>query len=253
MGIYRIIFLLALFFWPPWAEAKTIEGKVVKVFDGDTLLVRIEGRDEHVRLREIDAPEVTNRKRAGQEPWGGRSKQFAQSLLKGKTVRLEIEARDARDKYQRLLAYVFTDAILINKEIVRSGNALFYPSFSRGKYATELEMAEKEAKEKGLGIWDKRNGLKERPSEFRQRLHRDESLFSKFTRLVRSPQEKPSFQEYAVPDGKIVGNKRSMLYHMAGSISSKRVSPKNRAYFDSPEEAEKAGFRPAHKAVISDR
>ncbi|MCX5908729.1 MAG: thermonuclease family protein, partial [Deltaproteobacteria bacterium] len=67
----RPVFLLAILFifgvadpWP--AMAKTMAGKVLKVFDGDTLLIRVEGREEHVRLREIDAPEVAHRRQVGQ-------------------------------------------------------------------------------------------------------------------------------------------------------------------------------------------
>lgn len=204
-------------------------------------------------MREIDAPEISHQKQAGQEPWGRAAKQFAQSLVGGKNVRLEIEEKDERDKYQRLLAYVFIDQTFVNQEMVRAGKAFFYPSSFRGAYTRELEKAEEEAREKGLGVWDKKKGLKERPSDFRQRTHRDESLFSRFKRLIGTQEPKKAFKEYPVPDGKIVGNKRSKLYHPAGSPWATRVTPKNRVYFDSSEEAEKAGFRPAHKAVISDR
>jgi len=235
----------AFFPWP--SAAKSMEGKVLMVFDGDTILVRIEGRDEHVRLREIDAPEVTTRKQIGQEPWGGRARQRALAFLRGKTVRLEIEEGDARDRYQRILAYVFEDGTFINKEMIRSGNAFFYPPLVKGKYAKDLEAAEREARDKGVGIWNPKNGLKERPSEFRLRTHRDNNLFSNFAQQVGNAPGKKHFKEYPVPEGKIVANKRSMVYHMPGSMNAKRVDPKNRVYFDSKAEAEKAGFRPARK------
>jgi micrococcal nuclease len=238
--------------YPP-ASAKTIEGKVLKVFDGDTFLVRVQGKEEHVRLREIDAPEIAHPKQPGQEPWGKAAKDFAQSLVRGKTVSLEIEERDERDKYQRLLAYVFRGQTLVNAEMLRTGNAFFYPSSFRGEYTRELEKAEEEAKEKGLGVWDRKRGLQERPQDFRRRTRRDEGFFPQFRHLLGAEEKSKTFKEYPVAEGKIVGNKRSMIYHLPGGLSAKRVSPKNRVYFDSPEEAEKAGFRPANKAVISDR
>jgi len=239
-----LIFLLSLIF-PPSVAAKALAGKVLKVFDGDTILVRIHDREEHVRLREIDAPEITHKKRVGQEPWGSRARELAVILLRGKTVRLEIEENDERDKYQRILAYVFMERTFINREMVVSGKAFFYPGNFRGQYATVLQEAEEEARRKGVGVWDKKSGLKERPQEFRHRTQRDESLFSKFMILIRGEPQRPVAKEYPVPPNKIVANKRSRIYHMPGSPEAVRVSPKNRVLFATPEEAEKAGFQRA--------
>ncbi|MBM4329725.1 MAG: hypothetical protein FJ117_00640 [Deltaproteobacteria bacterium] len=241
-----LLFLsLVYFILPATAAAKTLSGKVLKVFDGDTILVRIHKHEEHVRLREIDAPEVTHQRRIGQEPWGSRAKGFAYLLLRGKTVRLEIDEKDERDKYQRLLAYVFADRTFINREMVISGNAFHYPGTVKGKYAGELQEAEDEARKKGLGVWDKKKGLKERPQEFRSRTQRDESPFSQFSHLIRGKAPPPSAKEYPVPPDKIVANKRSMIYHMPGTPDATRVNPKNRVFFDTAEEAEKAGYRRA--------
>jgi len=243
----RILFFLLFvsLVFPPFASAKTLSGKVLKVFDGDTFLIRVKGQEEHVRLREIDAPEITHQRKIGQEPWGRRAKDFATSLVRGKTVRLEIEEKDERDKYHRLLAYVFLDHKLLNREMIISGNAFFYPGHFRGKHATELQEAEEMANGKGVGVFHKRNGLKERPQEFRSRTQRDESLFSKFIGLFRGEKKKSSPREYPVPRDKIVANRRSMVYHPPGSPGAARVHPKNRVIFDTPEAAEKAGFRRA--------
>jgi len=123
-------------------SAKTYHGQVIKVFDGDTVLVRIKGHEEFVRLREIDAPEMSGRKLQGQEPWGRKAREFALSRLKDRKVRLETEDREERDAYGRLLAYVFVEDSFLNREMVRSGNAFFYRAPIRGKYAGRLEEAE---------------------------------------------------------------------------------------------------------------
>jgi len=245
--LLRVLFFSLLFYlgFTPFAFANTVSGKVLRVLDGDTFLIRVQGQEEHVRLREIDAPEITHNKKAGQEPWGRRAKDFAQSLVRGKAVRLEVERADERDKYHRLLAYVFVNHIFINREMILSGNAFFYPGPFKGKYADELRQAEEAAREKGRGVWDKRKGLKEYPQEFRRRTERDESLFSKFWHSIRGEGKKSAPQEYPVPPDKVVGDKRSMIYHPPGSPGAARVNPKNRVLFDSPEGAEKAGFRPA--------
>jgi len=234
--------LLSLSFSSP-ASAKTYQGQVMKVFDGDTILVRIQGHEEFVRLREIDTPEMANRKLQGQEPWGSKAREFALSRLKGRKVRMETDEREERDAYRRLLAYVFVGDSFLNREMVQSGNAFFYRAPIRGKYAAQLEEVEEAARNKGVGVWDPKKGLKEKPRDFRARIQRDEGLFSLSNRSTGAEKKGRSFQEIPVPRDKIVGNQRTMVYHLPGSPSAARVSPKNRVIFNSAEEAEKAGFR----------
>ncbi len=203
--IFLILILLPLVF-PSWAAAESLRGRVIKVFDGDTFLVRIQGRAEVIRLREIDAPEISRRRQPGQEPFGKRAREFARSRVGGKTVRLDVEEREERDQYDRLLAYVFVGNALVNLEMIQSGNAFFYPGPRRGKHARQLEKAEEWAREKGIGVWDRKNGLRESPREFRRRTKREENFF---------------------PPNKDTGNRRSMFYHLPGSASLQ-----NRACFD---------------------
>jgi micrococcal nuclease len=244
--IRGLLFSLLLFlsFSAP-ASAKTYQGQVMKVFDGDTILVRMQGHEEFVRLREIDAPEMANRKMQGQEPWGSKAREFALSRLKDRKVRLETDDREDRDAYGRLLAYVFVGDSFLNREMVQSGNAFFYRAPIRGKYADRLEEAEDAARDKGIGIWDRKKGLKEKPRDFRVRIKRDEGHFSPPNRTTGAEKKGRSIQEYPVPRDKIVGNKRTMVYHLPGSPSAPRVGLKNRVLFNSAEEAEKAGFRKA--------
>ena len=187
--IFSFIFFLTLFFSSS-ATAKIYQGQVTKVFDGDTFVVRVQGGEEYVRLREIDAPETAHRKQVGQEPWGKKAREFALAKVRGKKVRLEVEDRDERDQYQRLLAYVFVGELLVNQEMIQSGNAFFYPGPLRGKYAARLEGAEEVAREKGAGVWDPKNGLRERPREFRSRTQRKENLFSPSRRSFQGREQK---------------------------------------------------------------
>ena len=244
--IFIILFVLPLSF-PSWAAGKTFQGRVIKVFDGDTFLVRVQGREEHVRLREIDAPEVSTRKQVGQEPWGKKAREYALFKVKDKAVRLEVEKKDERDQYNRLLAYVFVGDDLVNQEMVQSGNALFYPGPFRGKYSFQLERAEEGAREGELGVWNRENGLRERPWEFRSRIQRDEGVFSHSRPIQGATNIGISSKKFPVPPNKVVGNKRSMIYHLPGSAGASNVSPRNRVLFDSPEQAEKAGFRRARE------
>jgi len=244
--IRGLLFLLLLSFslFSP-ASAKTYQGRVIKVFDGDTFMLRIKGQEEFVRLREIDAPEMASRKQKGQEPWGRKAWEFALSRLKDRKVRLETEARDERDAYGRILAYVFVGDSFLNREMIQSGNAFFYRAPIRGKFASQLEEAEEMARKKGVGVWDRRKGLREHPRDFRARNQREESFLS--SGRGGKGGRSGSFQQYPIRRDKIVGNQRTMVYHLPGSPSATRVSPKNRGFFNSAEEAEKAGFRKANQ------
>ena len=80
--------------------------QVVRVVDGDTARFLMEdGNEEPVRFIGIDTPEDTQRK----EPWGAEASEFTRSLLPaGTEVYLEFDA-EARDRYDRLLAYVWLE------------------------------------------------------------------------------------------------------------------------------------------------
>jgi micrococcal nuclease len=78
---------------------------VTKVSDGDTIHVTYQGRDERVRLIGVDTPEVSWYGGKG-ECFGQEAGLYTRSRLDGRTVRLEFDV-DLRDRYDRLLAYVF--------------------------------------------------------------------------------------------------------------------------------------------------
>lgn len=146
------------------SEATTGEFlKVTKVHDGDTLSVLISNREEKIRLIGIDAPEL------GQEPWGRKAKRKLQDIIRktDKTVRIELDV-DERDKYGRLLAYLWAkDGRLVNEEMVRSGYALLYTIPPNVKYVDRLRKAQEMASKKKVGIWGEK-GLEDRPSDYRK-------------------------------------------------------------------------------------
>jgi micrococcal nuclease len=74
---------------------------------------------------------------------------------------------EKRDKYNRLLAYLKTkDGILINSLMLKHGYALLYTVPPNVKYVDVLRRAQKEARDKAIGIWSM-DGLKETPSQYR--------------------------------------------------------------------------------------
>src|SRR5262245_13534881 len=126
---------------------------VLRVVDGDTLQVRIDGRSEKVRLIGVDTPESVDPRRPVQF-FGKEAAAFTRGLASGKRVTLRAEdGTPGRDKYNRLLRYVFLpDGRLLNAEIIRLGYGhayLRYP-FSRME---EFRSHERSARAGHLGLW----------------------------------------------------------------------------------------------------
>src|SRR5690606_2293302 len=130
--------------------------------DGDTITVRLRGleRTEKVRLLGIDAPEVGRGRDPGQEPWGGRAAAFARQLCLHKTVRIETDVQ-ARDRYRRLLGYVYVGNTFVNLELVKAGHAtvLTYPPNVR--HVDAFVAAQRAAQAAGRGIWAPHDPLPE--------------------------------------------------------------------------------------------
>jgi micrococcal nuclease len=127
--------------------------RVLKAFDGDTLLVLVGGVEEKVRLVGVDTPELARDGRPDQA-FAREAASFAGDLAAGKTVTLETDpmARD-RDRYGRLLRYVIlADRRILGIEIVRQGYGFAY---TRSPYSRmeEFLRLENEAREAGAGLW----------------------------------------------------------------------------------------------------
>lgn len=124
------------------------EFKVVRVIDGDTLEI---AGGERVRYIGIDAPETVDPQKPV-ECFGPEATAKNKALVAGKTVRLEKDLTD-RDKYNRLLRYVYVGETFINQELVRQGFALATAYSPDTKYQAELSAAQKEAQTSARGLW----------------------------------------------------------------------------------------------------
>jgi micrococcal nuclease len=135
---------------------------VSRVIDGDTLRL---SNSEKVRLIGIDTPEMhesdklyRDSRKSGQDAQtiqalGRRSYAFTRSLVEGKTVRLEFDV-EKRDKYERLLAYVYLpDGTFVNAEIVKQGYASLMTYPPNVKHADEFRELYRKAREQRLGLW----------------------------------------------------------------------------------------------------
>ncbi len=135
---------------------------VKRAVDGDTLVLE---NGERVRLIGIDTPEMhesaklyRDSQRSGQDvktiqELGRQAYEFTKNLVEGKRVRLEFDVTK-RDKYSRLLAYVYLeDGMFVNAEIVTQGYASLMTIAPNVQYADLFLKLYREARENRRGLW----------------------------------------------------------------------------------------------------
>ncbi len=127
---------------------------VTRVVDGDTIVVQINGAQEKIRLIGINTPETVDPRRPV-ECFGKEASAFTKSLLTNQQVRLESDpSQDNRDKYGRLLRYVFlTDGTLINEKIIAGGYGYEYTHHVPYRHQTEFKKTEQTARTQEKGLW----------------------------------------------------------------------------------------------------
>jgi micrococcal nuclease len=124
--------------------------RVARVVDGDTIVL-VE-RKEHVRLIGANTPE-TVKQNWPVEPWGPEASAFTREFLSGGNVRLEFDG-DRRDKYNRILAYVWVGNRMLNEELIRAGLARAETQYHySAAMKARFRRAEAAAKSEQRGIW----------------------------------------------------------------------------------------------------
>lgn len=138
----------------PEYKSKTGLYYVKYVIDGDTIVV---GNNEKVRYIGIDTPEILHPKKGPEtyEYLAKEAMEFNRGLVLNKWVRLEFDV-EKRDKYNRLLAYVFKDDVFVNAELVKEGYASVYTFPPNVKHYDLLLKLERDARKAGIGLWAKK-------------------------------------------------------------------------------------------------
>ena len=116
----------------------------------------LSNKKDTVRLIGIDAPEIVD-PRKNVECFGKEASDKAKEILDGKTIKLESDPTQGdRDKYGRLLRYVFLDGINFNKLMISEGYVHEYTYENNPyEYMEEFKNAERKAREENKGLWNK--------------------------------------------------------------------------------------------------
>lgn len=195
-----------------------IEGKVIRVSDGDTIAVLDKDNKQHkIRFQGIDAPE-------SKQAFGQASKENLSKMVFGKQVTV---IWDKVDKYGRTVGKVLLDGKDINIEQVKAGLAWHYKKYSDEQPPEDritYAKAEEDARGAKLGLWQDPNPTP--PGDWR--------ADAKTERWGPAP-----------PEGTIIGNKTSKKYHRPDCPGYRDMSEQNRVFFKTVEEAEAAGYKRA--------
>jgi endonuclease YncB( thermonuclease family) len=128
--------------------------RIVEVIDGDTIKVDIGGKIETIRLIGMDTPEIASPHNPQDDYFGPEATRYTKQLLENQSVYLIPDPMQSnRDKYNRLLRYVFLeDGTLVNAKLVAEGYAYNY-IYEPFQFMKQFDYLEKQAKENQLGLW----------------------------------------------------------------------------------------------------
>ena len=141
-------------FFQTISNDQRIPADFVRHVDGDTTVLKIEGKEQKVRFLLIDTPE-TVKPNTKVQPFGlEASKRTKELLSTAAEITFEYDQGDKKDRYGRALGYIFVDGTLLQKTLVREGLArVAYVKEPNTKYLLELEEAQEKVKNESLGIW----------------------------------------------------------------------------------------------------
>ena len=128
--------------------SQEIEGKVIKIYDCDTLNIIHKGKKERVRLFGIDSPEL-------KQDFGIESRNNLRKLCKLNTT-ARVEVKDI-DRYKRIVGIVYCNGIEVNANQVKNGFAWAYRDYSKQYIKTENY-----ARNLKRGLWKMKNPIEPR-------------------------------------------------------------------------------------------
>lgn len=231
-------------------DKKLLQATIVKNIDGDTVEIRINGHVEKVRMLCVDTPE-THHPRLGVQPFGPESSAFTKkTLYVGRHVQIEPGIGGGRDKYGRLLAYIYVDGKMFNEMLLERGLArVAYIYAPNTKYVDEFYAIQKKAQQKGIGIWSIENYVQADGFHKKAEKRKGQTAAS-YPDSSSGNSGQGIYQNNPNDDresnlkckGKIKGNANSHIYHVPGSAYYDSTKA-NIVWFCSEKDAIDAGYR----------
>lgn len=222
-GIIFIIASILLFPFSLYAG----QYKIIRVVDGDTIVVDYKGKAEKVRLLCVNTPESVHSDQKQNVPMGIVASNYAKKRLSGKYVDLEFEGRK-RGNYGRLLAYVFVAGDNFCIDLVRQGLSPYYTKYGHSqRYHKAFRKAEKYARNNNLNIWG------------------NPGLTDKYLRLKSKwgQPRTPTQTTKPVVGHKYLASKKSKVFHRPVCKWANKISSHNLIVFDSKKDALNSGRR----------
>ena len=140
--IFYLIFVLAVSLLVLLFYSRDEEWRVKSIKDGDTIILQ---NEEEVRYVGIDTPEKSH-------PYFEEAKEFNRKMVEGKRISLEYD-QETRDKYFRILAYVWMESLLVNAELIKQGLAWVYTHSPNLKHRDYFCSLQRQARKAQIGIW----------------------------------------------------------------------------------------------------
>lgn len=134
-------------------QGKEIEVVVSKVSDGDTFTIIIDNKKYGVRLIGVDTPESVHPNKKKNVPYGKIASNYTKERLEGKKVILKKDVQ-ARDKYGRILAFVYIDGKMYNEELIEEGHAKIMTVPPNVNNTERFKKLQKEAQKLKKGVWN---------------------------------------------------------------------------------------------------
>ena len=159
-GTVLLLLLVAVVLLRPWESwdelgrddtPQSASAVVTRVVDGDTVEVQLDGETEDVRYIGVDTPE-TVKPGAPVDCFGPQASDFNHRLVERRRVRL-VFGVERRDRYGRLLAYVYLGNRFVNAELLRRGLAETLTIPPNDRFAARFERLEIAAARAGRGLW----------------------------------------------------------------------------------------------------
>ncbi len=208
--------------------------KIVRIVDGDTLIIDYNGVEERVRLIGVDTPESVHPDATKNNEFGVIASNFSKDYLESKEVSIELDVQE-RDKYGRILAYVYVGGQMYNKILLQEGMAKVATYPPNVRYVDDFKALEKTARESNKGLWaysDDSSTVSTAPVQ-----NNSNTTTSNVTQTLD-----------ASKDGTwIKGNINSKIYHVPGGRDYGKISPQNIVWFETEADALAAGFRRAQQ------